>query len=273
MNVTVIGAGYVGLATGLLCAKQGHSVHFVDLDESRIEDLKSKHCYLEVFKEPFAEFYSLLSFDTKHKYDPDVVFCCVNTPSTSEGLLDMAFFDSAIQMCPKNTIFVQRSTCLPGTADKYAGLFQDYIVVPEFLREKTAWEDTLHPDRIVVGAGDEELYARYNDVIGIFVYTTDKIAFVDPVEAELIKLVSNAFLATKISFASMVTMLCDRYGADAEKVLLSVGADSRIGQAMFRYDGGFAGACLPKDTKALAVLCEDNLLEAVLDVNDRVRNG
>lgn len=276
MNITVIGVGYVGLSTGLLCAKAGHQVHFCDSNEERIRLLvDEKKTDLPVFQEALEAYYDRLSFDVEHdsSFNPDIVFCCVGTPEGEDFSLDMSYFDLAVRACPKDTVFVQRSTCMPGTADKYAGLFEDYVVMPEFLREKTAWEDSLNPSRIVFGIIGETS-ARYEFLIklhSIFNPNKADTYILNFVQSELVKLVSNSFLATKISFATSIADLCETLKVNAKEVLRAVGADPRIGQDMFRLDGGFGGACLPKDTQALASLTDDVLLDEVLHVNRRAQ--
>lgn len=268
MTISVIGHGYVGLVTAAIFADLGNTVWCVGRTEEKIKKLSQGKV---LFFEPgLAEMVKRnlkagrLKFTLSYAQaipPAEVVFICVGTPSKDNGEADLSQVFSATAEVAKNltdyTVVVTKSTVPVGTNEKIKDLITkikkrgvkfDIASCPEFLREGTAISDTLHPDRIVVGTESKKarkiLLELHKPISGERVLLSIK-------EAEMIKYVCNALLATKISFANMIAFLCEKVGVDVEKVLDGVGLDGRLGR-VFLYPGvGYGGSCLPKDVKAL----------------------
>ena len=307
MKVAVIGAGYVGLSTGVALAYVGHEVTCVDIDAEKIRKLKDgKVPFFEPhLEELLGEVRSRMKFTDflpEAAARADMVFLAVGTPAGSDGSPDMTDWYAAASetlACLKGksapTVLVNKSTVPAGTADRLqrladkAGLAGKVTVAsnPEFLRQGRALEDTLYPDRIVVGGDEaaaealERLYApivrqsfappsgvaRPEGLTRVPFLVTDRIS------AEISKYAANAFLAMKISFINEIANVCDRVGANVESVAGIIGMDPRIGPAFLRAGIGFGGSCFPKDTRALQYMAsssgyEFRLLSAVIEVNN-----
>ena len=285
-SISVFGAGYVGLVTGVCLAASGHQVTVLDVDDSKLASLRAG---LVPFHEPelptvMAEAVASGSLSFAHADEPgtygDFVFIAVGTPSTLGGSADLRFVRTVVEQisrhAPKDTVVIMKSTVPPGTGnllcDRLAAQGMHYVSNPEFLREGRAVHDWFHTDRIVLG-GDEGAVQR---VSGLYENIDAPIVAGDISSAELIKYASNAFLATKISFANEIANLCDCVAADIELVMRGVGLDARIGSAFLNAGIGYGGSCFPKDTRALDFLSSINghdfhLLKAVIDVNSRQR--
>ncbi|MFA4662864.1 UDP-glucose dehydrogenase family protein [Pyrococcus kukulkanii] len=295
MKISIIGSGYVGVVTGIGFAKLGNEVIFVDIEERKIELINqgTPPIYEEGLKDLMNElrgrYYATRDYE-EAILNSDVTFICVGTPSLKDGSIDLSYVKSAAENIGKVLkkkdeyhVVVVKSTVLPGTTEgivrpileRYSGkrAFKDFGLAmnPEFLREGVALRDFLNPDRIVIGVQDErtrkvleELYAPID---------APKL-IVDIKTAEMIKYASNAFLATKISFANEIGNICKKLGIDSWKVFEGVGLDHRISPHFFRSGIGFGGSCFPKDLKALISKAreigeEPLILEAVLKVNER----
>ncbi len=284
--VTVFGAGYVGLVTGVCLASSGHEVTVLDVDRDKVSGLASGHVPIH---EPGLE--DLLAkgleqgnlrfraLDERQGLAP-FVFVAVGTPPTSAGAADLSFVRDVVDLVAgeagPGTLVVMKSTVPPGTGARFAGQLSAcgalYASNPEFLREGSAVRDWFETDRIVIGGADEAvslLASLYSDIDAPVVAT-------DIGSAEMIKYASNAFLATKISFINEIATLCDLTGADVDQVARGVGMDGRIGEAFLRPGIGYGGSCFPKDTRALDFLAhlhgyDFHLLRAVIDVNARQR--
>ncbi|ADC66499.1 nucleotide sugar dehydrogenase [Ferroglobus placidus DSM 10642] len=294
MKISIIGSGYVGLVTGVGFAELGHDVVFIDVDEQKVEMINS--CKPPIFEKGLKElmeknrgkFYA--TNDYASLKNTDITFICVGTPSRKDGSIDLKYVESASKEIGKvlrgkeefHTVVV-KSTVIPGTTEevvkpiigKESGkeAFRDFGLAmnPEFLREGNAVEDFFNPDRIVIGVKDErtkkileKLYEPFN---------CPKL-ITDIKTAEMIKYASNAFLATKISFANEIGNICKKLGIDVYKVFEGVGLDHRINPSFFRAGIGFGGSCFPKDVKALIKKAEElgedpKLLKAVIEVNER----
>jgi len=291
MNISVVGSGYVGLVTGMGFAELGNYVVFIDVDEDKVERINS--CKPPIFEKGLEElmrkngekYYATTDYSVVAGCD--VIFICVGTPSKDDGSIDLSFVKNASKKIGENLsdryqVVVVKSTVIPGTTEevvkpiieKESGkeAFKDFGLAmnPEFLREGNAVEDFFNPDRIVIGVRDEktklildELYKQFN---------CPKL-FTDIKTAEMIKYVSNAFLATKISFANEVGNVCKKLGIDVYEVFKGVGLDHRINPAFFRAGIGFGGSCFPKDVKALIRKAEElgedtKILKAVIEVNE-----
>ena len=289
MTITFIGHGYVGLVTAAVFADLGNTVWVVGRTKEKIEKLQKG---IAPFYEPgLAELVKrnvdagrlIFTLDYKEAVAPAaIIFICVGTPPKASGEADLTSVFDAAESIAKNLvgykIVATKSTVPPGTNRKVAEILNKYkpdstsfniASVPEFLREGTAINDTLHPDRIVIGADSD----RAREMLLELHTPIDGKKIVGNVEtAELIKYASNSMLSTKISFANAIAMLSEKVGADVEQVLDGVGVDRRIGRS-FLYPGvGYGGSCFPKDVKALIAIATErgydfSLLKAVDEVN------
>lgn len=296
MRISIIGTGYVGTVTGTCFAHLGNDVICVDVDPSRVERINAgvPPIYEEGLEELLRE-HAGKNLKATLDYDEaiantDISFICVPTPSDENGKIDLRFIREASRSIGKRLknkksyhVVVVKSTVVPGTTEnvvtpileqesgKKAGKGFGVGMNPEFLREGKAVHDFQHPDRIVVGADDPKACGI---IKGLYEsYSCPKLE-ADTKTAEMIKYVSNAFLATKISFSNEVGNICKRLGIDTYKVMEGVGLDARISPHFLRSGLGFGGSCFPKDVKALVgkaseVDYEPMLLKTVLKVNDR----
>jgi len=294
MKISIIGSGYVGMVTGTCFAELGNEVTFLDIDAQKIAiiDAGRTPIYEEGLEKLLQNNSSRISATTDYGeaiQNTDITFICVGTPSDERGAIDLAYIESACRQLgaelrnkPEPHTVIVKSTVLPGTTENVVRpvleaasgkeAFVDFGLGtnPEFLREGIAVRDFMHPDRIVLGVRDtrteavlEELYAGFSCPKLITAIST----------TEMIKYTSNAFLATKISFANEIGNLCKHLGIDTEEVFKGVGLDARINPAFFRSGIGFGGSCFPKDVKALIAHAEEageavDLLRSVMAVND-----
>jgi UDPglucose 6-dehydrogenase len=285
-NIAVIGTGYVGLSSGACFAKLGHKVVCVDVVQGKIDNLNGG--ILPIVETGLDDLVAegvgagLLSFTTdvaSAVRDADVVFLCVPTPEGADGSADLSYIQTAARtlspLLRSGAVVVNKSTVPVGSTKVVEQELRrpDVAVVsnPEFLREGSAIQDFLHPDRIVVGSDNQEaaitVGALYEKVGAPVVVT-------DPASAETIKYAANAFLATKISYINAVAAICEGVGADINDVVLGLGYDKRIGHEFLRPGPGWGGSCFPKDTKAMVKIAEDagynfGLLKGVITVNDQ----
>jgi UDPglucose 6-dehydrogenase len=283
--IAVIGAGYVGLTTAAVLAHLGNHVCCADVVADKVAALSAGEVPileegLEVMvREGLAA--GRLSFVVgapAAAAEREFAFLCVPTPQHADGAADMTFVvGAAAEIGPvlgPGSIVVTKSTVTVGSTcvvERALGR-SDVAVVsnPEFLREGTALFDCLHPDRIVIGAAEPVAAER---LAKLYAGMDAPVMITDPASAEMIKYASNAFLATKVSFANMVANLCEAVGADASDVVAGMGHDPRIGKQFLRPGPGWGGSCLPKDTSALVRLgeevgCDLGLLRAVIAIND-----
>lgn len=292
MRVGVIGVGHVGLVTGAALAELGHEVVAMDLDVAKIELLRSG-------KTPFyePELDELIARQTatgrllfrsepaEAVGDAEVLFICVGRPTTAAGDASLTAVEAVGRDVAKHAtpglVIAEKSTVPPGTADRLRltiarerpGLAFSVVANPEFLREGHAVQDTLRPDRIVVGSDDPGGFEAMRELYGPLVGLGIPLIETDARTAELSKLASNAFLATKISFANALGRVAELTGADVVRITEVMGADMRIGPAFLRAGLGFGGYCLPKDTQTLERIAERagydfGLLRAVMLVNE-----
>ena len=297
MKIVVVGSGYVGLVSGTCFAEMGNTVTCVDVDESKIEKLKKG--ILPIF-EPGLEamvqknvIKKSLFFTTNLKdalKDVEVVFIAVGTPMGQDGSADLKYVLSVATELGKSMqrkmVVVDKSTVPVGTADKVRDVIQeeldnrnisiDFDVVsnPEFLKEGAAINDFMKPDRIVIGAGTTYAFDKMKELYSPFFRTHDRFITMDVKSAEMTKYAANAMLATKISFMNEIANICERVGADANKVRIGIGSDSRIGYSFIYPGAGYGGSCFPKDVKALKKIAEENnynaeLISSVENVNNR----
>lgn len=285
-KIAVIGTGYVGLSSGACFASLGHSVICVDVLQKKIDDLNNGVLPIvetgleELVAEGVKSGRLLFTVDVRDAViDADVIFLCVPTPEGADGSADLSYIQTAARtlapLLRSGAIVVNKSTVPVGSTKVVEKELKrpDVSVVsnPEFLREGSAIQDFLHPDRIVVGSDSQEaaiaVGALYEKVGAPVVVT-------DPASAETIKYAANAFLATKISYINAVAAICEGVGADIKDVVLGLGYDKRIGHEFLRPGPGWGGSCFPKDTKAMVKIAEDagydfGLLKGVITVNEQ----
>ena len=292
-SLCVIGAGYVGLVTGTCFADLGNRVICLDIDEERIERLCNG--VMPIYEPGLEELVrrnaatGRLRFSTSYEEglaEAEMAFIAVDTPSGAEGEADLKSVRAAARsiaaVMDHPMIIVNKSTVPIGTGDWVADIINrdrqngvDFWVVsnPEFLREGSAVNDFLNPDRIVLGSLNREAAER---VAQLYLPLRAPIIVTDLRTAEMIKYASNAFLASRISFINEIASICERLGADVKEVAAGMGYDRRIGPDFLDAGVGFGGSCFPKDVRALAHMaaihgCHPQLLRAVLDINSDQR--
>ena len=295
MKVSVIGTGYVGLVSGTCFAQMGNNITCVDIDEIKIEKLKEGiiPIYEPGLEEMVLENYKRgsLKFTTDVQStiaNSKITFIAVGTPMGEDGSADLRYVLAVAKSIGENMqdyiVVVDKSTVPVGTAEKVSATIQaeldrrgveiDFDVVsnPEFLKEGAAINDFMHPDRVVIGADSEKAMQIMHDLYAPFMKNHDRFIGMDIKSAEMTKYAANAMLATKISFMNEISNICERVGADINKVRNGIGSDARIGYS-FIYPGcGYGGSCFPKDVQALAKTAKDfgytpRILDAVEAVN------
>ena len=299
MKVCVIGAGYVGLVTAGCLAEMGNSVVGLDVDEARVAALGRGE--MPIHEPGLAELTSRNIAAGRLRFTCDaasamahgtILFIAVGTPPAEDGSADLAQVIAVARTIGRHMndykVIVDKSTVPVGTAERVHGAVAEalrlrgaivpYAVVsnPEFLKEGAAIEDFNRPDRIVIGADDEQALLLMRALYAPFLRNRDRLLAMDVRSAELTKYAANAMLAMRISFMNEVAALAERVGADIEQVRLGIGSDPRIG-THFLYAGcGWGGSCFPKDVKALTRMGRDagvemSLLQATQRVNERQR--
>ena len=285
-KIAVIGTGYVGLTTGACLAHLGHSVVCADIDENKVATLQRG--VIPIVERGLAELVAdglqsgRLSFvvgSANAARNCDIAFLCVPTPQGDDGSADLSYVQRAAEEIavdlPFEAIVVNKSTVPVGSTKvvEIALKRPDVKVVsnPEFLREGSAVQDFLKPDRVVVGSDDQ---AAAMKVASLYDGLSTRVIITDPASAETIKYAANAFLATKLSFINAVAAICEGVGADINDVVVGMGSDKRIGENFLRPGPGWGGSCFPKDSRALIKIAEDanysfDLLKGVITVNDQ----
>lgn len=276
MKVAIVGTGYVGLVAGTCFAETGNDVTCVDIDPAKVTKLQNGEP--TIFEPGLKELMNknqakkLLHFTTNlgdAVKTCDVIFLAVGTPSSVDGSADLSIVMKvasdigATMNGPK--IIVNKSTVPVGTAKKVSDILASktkhaFHVVsnPEFLKEGSAIDDFLKPDRVVIGTDNEDAWNTMKELYEPFVRQGNPIIRMSNVSAEMTKYAANAMLATKISFINEISLLCDRVGADVESVRTGITSDVRIGRH-FLYPGpGYGGSCFPKDVKALLKVGSEN---------------
>ena len=285
-RVAVIGTGYVGLTTGACLAHLGHTVVCADIDADKIAKLRDGIIPIvelglaELVTEGMAS--GRLSFvvgSVEAAKNCEVAFLCVPTPQGEDGSADLSYVQRASEeisaALPFEAIVVNKSTVPVGSTKVVEKALKrpDVKVVsnPEFLREGSAVQDFLKPDRVVVGSDDQ---AAAMKVASLYDGLSTRVIITDPASAETIKYAANAFLATKLSFINAIAAICEGVGADINDVVVGIGSDKRIGENFLRPGPGWGGSCFPKDSRALIKIAEDadysfDLLKGVITVNDQ----
>ena len=294
MRVAVVGTGHVGLVTCVTMAELGHQVVGLDSDPEKVEQLSAGHSW---FWEPGLEELlakslgnGTLTFTTEIEELPgdlEVAFICVGTPARVDGEANLLAVELAARQIARHAtgpmVIVEKSTTPAGTSCRVkqaitrerpdlAGSIE-VVSNPEFLREGSAVEDSLHPDRILVGAETESGFAAMRKLYSLLLEEGTPIFETDIATAELAKHACNAFLALKISYANALARICERAGADVTAIAEVMGADARIGRSFLNAGLGYGGFCFPKDLVAFERLSsrlgyDFTLLKEVAKIND-----
>jgi len=296
MKITVIGTGYVGLVSGACLAEMGNDVLCMDVDPRKIGMLEQGEIPIwepglqEMVRRNVAAGRMKFTLDVKRAADHGTIqFIAVGTPPDEDGSADLQYVLAAARNVGRHMtdykVVVDKSTVPVGTADKVREAIADelrlrgvevpYAVVsnPEFLKEGAAVEDFMRPDRIVVGADDEQAIFLMRALYAPFQRNHERLVVMDVRSAELTKYAANAMLATRISFMNELALLAEQVGADIELVRQGIGSDPRIGYHFLYSGAGYGGSCFPKDVKALIRTASDHgrpmhVLNAVEAAND-----
>jgi UDPglucose 6-dehydrogenase len=289
MNIAILGVGYVGLVTGACLAKLGNRVICADVDRTKIDCLEKG--VMPIYEPGLEEMVAIGAREKSLAFSSDVsgtirdselIFICVGTPSDENGAADLTYIRAAAKdmatslnsyklVINKSTVPVGSTRLVEQIIRENAPVLHEFDVIsnPEFLREGSAIDDFMRPDRIVIGTTSSkairlmtELYRPINAPLLV----------TDPASAEMIKYASNAFLATKVSYINAIANICEAVGADVKEVALGMGYDHRIGFEFLKAGPGWGGSCFPKDCKALVRIAEDSgydfeLLKGAIDVN------
>ncbi len=300
MNITVIGTGYVGLVTGVCFSEMGNQVYCVDKDEAKINALNEGKVPIY---EPGLENMIKSNRKLKHLHfitnlpialqASNICFIAVGTPMGETGEANLDYVKEVATEIGQNMVHhmyvVDKSTVPVGTAAMVKNIIQseldkrnsdltfDVISNPEFLKEGAAVGDCMRPERVVIGAENQDAIDLMRELYRVYVKNTEKFIVMDIASAEMTKYAANAMLATKISFMNEISNICEHVGADVNKVRLGIGSDPRIGY-QFIYPGcGYGGSCFPKDVQALINTSktsgyEPRILKAVEDVNNEQKH-
>ena len=294
MRLAIFGTGYVGLVTGTCFAEMGNHVTCIDVNEAKIATLNQGE--VPIYEPGLAE---LLHDNARHKRiafttdaasgltGAEAAFICVGTPMSDDGTADLRYVESAARDIGKRmadyTVVITKSTVPVGTADKVHAWVSDELAKrgadipfdvasnPEFLKEGSAVDDFMRPDRVVIGVSSDRAEAILRDLYGPFIRNGLRIYTMDIRSAEMTKYAANSMLATKISFINEIANICEHVGADVRQVRQGVGADGRIGMQFFHPGVGYGGSCFPKDVRALVRTAEAHGYDAhLLDTVDQI---
>jgi len=289
MNICVVGAGYVGLVTGAVFADLGNEVICIDNQPEKVAELRAGR--MPIYEPGLEEMVARNVADNRLSFSTDlaegvrrsvIVFITVGTPPKSDGQTDLTAVGEVArgiaEAMERYTVVVNKSTVPVGTGDFVREVIErhqktavpfDVVSNPEFLREGSAIEDTLRPDRIVIGAPTQQVAMS---LLELYAPLERPMIIVDVPSAEMIKYASNAFLSAKISFINAIANICERAGADVTHVMKGMGLDARIGSGFLSAGLGYGGSCFPKDTDSLVATAaklgyDFGLLRSVVDVN------
>lgn len=287
MKIACIGTGFVGVVTTAVFASHGHEVAGLDIDENKVASLSKGQ--VPFFEPGLNELLNKtlvsgnLTFTTSYQEaitDAEIILIMVGTPSAADGQADLKYvLATAESMAPylkEDAIVVIKSTVPPGTNKKIEKILKQKAKVsfttasvPEFLREGTAVEDTLHPSRVVIGSTNKKAADK---LAQLHRPLSDRIIVMKPESAQMSKYAANTYLATRITFINQVADLCEKNGADIQEVIAGIGEDSRIGDHYWYPGFGYGGSCFPKDVSELAAYSRtvgesDNLMNKVHDLN------
>ncbi len=271
MKLTIIGTGYVGLVTGTCFAEMGNKVYCVDNDLEKVANLKNNvlpiyEPNLESLVKSNQEKNDLIfTSNLKEALDnSNIIFVAVGTPEREDGSVNLDYiFNVALEIAEvisQDSLIVIKSTVPVGTAFKVKDMIEsnlktdikiDIASNPEFLKEGVAVNDCMHPDRVILGAQNDDVFDTLKELYAPFIVNSDRFVLMDVKSAEMSKYVANAFLATKISFMNEIANICDKTGANIKNVRLGIGSDKRIGYDFIYAGCGYGGSCFPKDVKGL----------------------
>ena len=291
MNLSIIGTGYVGLVQGACFADTGNNVICMDTDAKKIDSLNKR--IIPIYEPGLEELvkknvqYKRLLFTTSLEtavHKSDIIFLCLPTPPSEDGSADLSYVlgvsERIAELAESTKTVVSKSTVPVGTIDKIRQIMKqkakhtiELASNPEFLKEGSALQDSLKPDRVVIGTRSPRVRAQLLELYEPFVRTGNPIHVMDERSSEMTKYAANAFLATKISFMNELANFCEEVGADIDSIRKGIGSDPRIGK-LFLFPGvGYGGSCFPKDVRALKRTAEEygrelTILQAVENVND-----
>ena len=299
MKIAVIGAGYVGLVTAACFSEFGYEVICIDNDKYKIKQLKKNIIPIyepglsDLVKKNAKSKYLLFSNSISKIRDANIIFIAVGTPSSrrGDGEADLKFVFSVVNDISKflkkgkKQLVITKSTVPVGTGKKIQDIIcelrpelinnKDYFVSsnPEFLREGSAIEDFMRPDRVVCGVTDKKAEETLKELYRPLNLREAPVLFTDIESAEIIKYASNAFLALKVSFINEIANLCEKTGGNVQMVAKGMGLDNRIGPKFLHPGPGFGGSCFPKDTRALYASFKKNkikntLVKSVINFNE-----
>lgn len=295
MKISIIGTGYVGLVQGACFADTGNSVICMDVDEKKIANLKKG--IIPIYEPGLDEVvkrntqYGRLFFSTDLKSAVEkskIIFLCLPTPQSEDGSADLTHVlgvsEKIAGYLNEDKILISKSTVPVGTVERLEQLFKkkgqhtvEVVSNPEFLKEGTALQDSLKPDRIIIGTRDKKTAEILTELYEPFVRTGNPIIIMDEKSAELTKYAANSYLATKITFMNDMANLCEAVGADIEWIRKGIGSDPRIGKHFLFAGIGYGGSCFPKDVKALIKTSGDHghklgILEEVDKINQNQKS-
>ncbi len=291
MNIAVVGTGYVGLVTGTCFAETGNNVTCVDIDQKKVEKMQSG--IVPIFEPGLNLLFDRNTSQGRLKFTTDlaeaikdaaIIFLALPTPPGEDGSADLSYILGVARqlsvLITDYKVIVDKSTVPVGTAEKVhaelaAGIDEslfDVVSNPEFLREGVAVDDFMKPDRVVIGTSSEKARKIMERLYDPFVRQGNPVIFMDERSAELTKYAANSYLAARISFMNEIANLCEKVGADVNKVRKGMGSDNRIGKRFLFPGVGYGGSCFPKDVQALAKTAEANdydfkILKSVMRVN------
>lgn len=300
MNIVMVGTGYVGLVTGTCFAEMGNDVTCVDVNADKISSLQQG--VIPIYEPGLQEMVlrnseaGRLHFSTSLKEcleEAEIVFSAVGTPPDEDGSADLQYVLQVAREFAQNinryTLLVTKSTVPVGTAAKVKTVIKEELAIrgenipfgiasnPEFLKEGSAIDDFMKPDRVVVGVEDERGTKLMRRLYRPFMLSGERMLFTSIPSAEMIKYAANSMLATRISFMNEIANLCEVVGADVDEVRKGIGSDARIGKSFLFPGCGYGGSCFPKDVKALIRTAEElgrsmKVLHAVDDVNEHQKH-
>lgn len=295
MKIIVLGTGYVGLVSGVCLSKFGSTVVCIDNNKEKLAVLEKGQVpffepgLAEMMRNNIAAERLLFSSSLESSIEgAEACFLCVGTPSNEDGTADLTYVEQVAREIGRTMktymLVITKSTVPVGTSQKVrtwvkeeldkrgADILFDMVSNPEFLREGSAVSDFLKPDRVVIGTDSEQSTQMMRELYSFL--SPEKLMFMDIVSSEMTKYAANSMLATRISFMNEIANICERVGADVEKVRLGIGTDARIGMPFLKAGCGYGGSCFPKDVRALREFaklygCQSDLFEAVESVNER----
>jgi UDPglucose 6-dehydrogenase len=295
VHIAVIGTGYVGLVTGAGLSDFGNDVVCVDIDQKKIDALRQGK--IPIYEPGLDKIVSKNAAEGRLRFSTDLaeaiqssraIFIAVGTPPRPDGSADLRYVEEVARSIADHMngpkLVITKSTVPIGTGRMIEEILASrggdhkgsVVSNPEFLREGSAIEDFMKPDRVVIGASDEESIALMKEIYAPLHSLEIPFVVTNVESSELIKYAANGFLATKISFINEIAVLCEKLGGDVQDVARGIGLDSRIGPKFLQAGPGYGGSCFPKDTSAMADIAkrfgyEFQIIEAVLRVNEDIK--